>query len=478
MLLRRFRRHKASSDPVTVVSRFVDAANRHDAEAIAKCLHPDFESIQPIYPSRNFRGSTQVRRNWQAIFESEPGFRLSLVRSSSAGNTVWVELHGAGRDVEVAGVFIMGVEDELVRWARVYSAVVEQPPPRMAAQPAPTDAAAMRPSSAQEQAEELRRVIDAGRPAGDEADGEGADGEGAEGEGATAEEAAAFADAVDAPDASGDTDSDEVGVVLVGGDATGDAAGDADAEGRLAAVAGADDSGADLTADADAEAVAATDVDASPSDAGPAAAVAADAGPAAAVAADDAASPAAEVAAAAAYASEGRLAAIGDESGAGDAGTVRDMDDDDFVEDDDEYDEYEDDEDDDEYDDEDDGDDGALEVEADGGQGVEGGGGPAVGQGGGAGRHVESAATTEPAKTVADEVDEFWAGGQVHDLVGGEKRRRKSTPDQPQTGSALGWGDDEDAMVVDFSGWQGESGDDPDDPGGRSGRRRGGRRRR
>ncbi|MEA2717793.1 MAG: hypothetical protein QOI99_2110, partial [Actinomycetota bacterium] len=94
MLLPRFRRHRSMSDPVAVVSRFVDAANRHDADAIAKCLHPDFESIQPIYPSRNFRGSTQVKRNWQAIFESEPGFRLSLVRSSSAGSTVWVELHG------------------------------------------------------------------------------------------------------------------------------------------------------------------------------------------------------------------------------------------------------------------------------------------------------------------------------------------------------------------------------------------------
>ena len=142
LLLRRFRRRKAVSDPVTVVSRFVDAANRHDADAIAKCLHPDFESIQPIYPSRNFRGSMQVKRNWQAIFESEPGFRLSLVRSASNEGTVWVELHGAGRDVEVAGVFIMGVEDELVRWARVYSAVVEQPPAKMAAaDPASTVAA-------------------------------------------------------------------------------------------------------------------------------------------------------------------------------------------------------------------------------------------------------------------------------------------------------------------------------------------------
>ncbi len=163
MLLRRFRRRKVVSDPVTVVSRFVDAANRHDADAIAKCLHPDFESIQPIYPSRNFRGSMQVKRNWQAIFESEPGFRLSLVRSASNEGTVWVELHGAGRDVEVAGVFIMGVEDELVRWARVYSAVVEQPAPKMAAQGPETATGDQESASVREEAEALRRLIDAGR---------------------------------------------------------------------------------------------------------------------------------------------------------------------------------------------------------------------------------------------------------------------------------------------------------------------------
>ncbi|HEX7275802.1 MAG TPA: nuclear transport factor 2 family protein [Acidimicrobiales bacterium] len=161
LLLRRFRRRKTVSDPVTVVSRFVDAANRHDADAIAKCLHPDFESIQPIYPSRNFRGSMQVKRNWQAIFESEPGFRLSLVRSASNDSTVWVELHGAGRDVEVAGVFIMGVEDELVRWARVYSAVVEQPAPKMAEHP--DTVVAEEATSPQEEAEHLRRLMDAGR---------------------------------------------------------------------------------------------------------------------------------------------------------------------------------------------------------------------------------------------------------------------------------------------------------------------------
>jgi len=113
---------------MAVVTSFVNACNRHDSESVSSCLHPDFDSIQPMYPSRNFRGADQVRRNWQAIFDAEPGFRLTVLRSAAAGDTVWLELHGAGRDAEVAGVFVMGVENERIRWARIYSALVDDAP--------------------------------------------------------------------------------------------------------------------------------------------------------------------------------------------------------------------------------------------------------------------------------------------------------------------------------------------------------------
>ena len=122
------RKRSGLSDPMSVVTNFVNACNRHDAEGVSACLHPDFDSIQPMYPSRNFRGADQVRRNWQAIFDAEPGFRLTVLRSAAAGDTVWLELHGAGRDAEVAGVFVMGVQGDRIRWARIYSALVEGAP--------------------------------------------------------------------------------------------------------------------------------------------------------------------------------------------------------------------------------------------------------------------------------------------------------------------------------------------------------------
>ncbi len=460
MLLRRLRRHKSASDPVAVVSRFVDAANRHDADAIAKCLHPDFESIQPIYPSRNFRGSTQVRRNWQAIFESEPGFRLSLVRSSSSDNTVWVELHGAGRDVEVAGVFIMGVEDELVRWARVYSAVVEQPAPRMAATEPAAAVDVAPPPTAQEQAEELRRVIDAGRPSGEDGDAEDAD---------AAEEdadAAAFAE-IDVLAAT--TVADEAFAPLADGDTDHEAA---DAGEGADTDDGDDDEGDDDGDDEDAD----------------------------------------------------------DEDDEEDEDDAEEDDDDDYDDDEDEDDDDDDVDDDDEEAEDDQAEDGqdsgdedegsedgpaagvvGAQGAADGGigwpepgvgggtggegapdggivwpeAGVVGGQGDEIGGQGAADGGIVWQEAGDPAVGGSDadadvaNVDDFWSGGQVHDLVGGDKRRRRGR-DQPEAaGGGLGWGDD--ALVVDINDRGGGVGDDPDpdDAGpGRSGRRRGGRRRR
>ena len=383
LLLRRFRRRKAVSDPVTVVSRFVDAANRHDADAIAKCLHPDFESIQPIYPSRNFRGSMQVKRNWQAIFESEPGFRLSLVRSASNDSTVWVELHGAGRDVEVAGVFIMGVEDELVRWARVYSAVVEQPPVKMATADPASTVAAEEQATVHEEAEALRRLIDAGRP-GDEA-------------AVASAEAETLGDEVFAPPAE-------------------------------AAVVAADESPAVIAADAEADADADDEDDEDDED-----------------------------------------------------------DDDPEYDDEDEYDD-DDDEDDDEDEDEDDADDdGAVDdlgdddeddevdrqSEVDNGEATQAV--PLIEME----AVVADAAAAAEAQAQAAEADlpdpdadpdSFWKEGELHDLVGSPLSGRQ------QRGGA----NDDEALVIDINGRRADAGDDPegDDQSHRSGRRRGGRRRR
>jgi len=110
---------------MAVVTKFLDAANHHDSDTLYASVHPEFESFQPLHPDRNFRGPGQLISNWKAIFEAEPGFRLTVLRASTTGNTVWVELHGAGDSAEAAGIFILGVENSRIRWVRVYSDLVE-----------------------------------------------------------------------------------------------------------------------------------------------------------------------------------------------------------------------------------------------------------------------------------------------------------------------------------------------------------------
>lgn len=124
--MRRSKRSKqASLDAMAVATRFVNAANQHDPEGLVACVHRDFQSIQPVHPERNFRGVGQLRNNWEAIFRSEPGFRLTVLRSTATDDTVWMELHGAGDDEEAAGTFILGIEDGRIRWIRVYSDLIQ-----------------------------------------------------------------------------------------------------------------------------------------------------------------------------------------------------------------------------------------------------------------------------------------------------------------------------------------------------------------
>jgi len=142
---------------MAVVTRFLDAANHHDADTLYASVHPEFESFQPLHPGRNFRGPGQLISNWKAIFQAEPGFRLTVLRASTTGNTVWVELHGAGDSAEAAGIFIVGVENGRIRWVRVYSDLVEpdddldeeEAGAEVIAHPSATELAAEQPSGAQ-----------------------------------------------------------------------------------------------------------------------------------------------------------------------------------------------------------------------------------------------------------------------------------------------------------------------------------------
>lgn len=118
-------------DHSELIERIVEAENSHDADRVAALVAEDYRSETPTHPERNFTGREQVRRNWQAVFESTPDFSADLLRSTADGDTLWTEWHLTGTqtdgtELDMRGVAIWGVEDGLLQWGRIYTEPVER----------------------------------------------------------------------------------------------------------------------------------------------------------------------------------------------------------------------------------------------------------------------------------------------------------------------------------------------------------------
>ena len=125
MLIEQTQNAQAQSSPTVVFERMIQAANRHDLEAMVACFAPDFRSEQPFYPERNFTGQEGVRKNWSFFFSTMPDFQTDVLSEAVEGDTVWAELHYHGTQVDgkkqsTRGVTISGMQGGLIVWARLY----------------------------------------------------------------------------------------------------------------------------------------------------------------------------------------------------------------------------------------------------------------------------------------------------------------------------------------------------------------------
>ena len=114
-----------------ILERLTAAQNRHDAGAMAACFAPDYDSVQPVHPGREFTGRNQVETNWTAVFAGVPDFHAELRASAVSGETVWGEFdwsghHTDGTPFAMRGVIIVTVRDDLIAAARLYMESVEQ----------------------------------------------------------------------------------------------------------------------------------------------------------------------------------------------------------------------------------------------------------------------------------------------------------------------------------------------------------------
>jgi ketosteroid isomerase-like protein len=111
------------------LARLHAAWNTRDLDALAACLHPDYESIHPLHPERNFWGREAATLSWAAVFGAVPDLKAELLRWSVCGDEVWTEwrwsgVHSAGPTFNAGGVMVFGLDGERIAWARVYTEIV------------------------------------------------------------------------------------------------------------------------------------------------------------------------------------------------------------------------------------------------------------------------------------------------------------------------------------------------------------------
>ena len=113
------------SDPSEFLDRLAAATTAHDLDALVDCFADDYELTQPTHPSRSFRGSEQVRANWQQIFSSVPDLRARVTARAVDGAVVWSEWDLAGRRLDgsahrMRGVMVFGLSGGRAQWGRFY----------------------------------------------------------------------------------------------------------------------------------------------------------------------------------------------------------------------------------------------------------------------------------------------------------------------------------------------------------------------
>lgn len=111
--------------------QFVAAINDKDLDALARCIHPDFEMVVPQKPARGFRGRDQEVANIRYLIETHPDFTITLLRKARAGNEIWIETTGTATGLEMSAVVIWQVDEatNTLRAGRYFSEQVQHDAP-------------------------------------------------------------------------------------------------------------------------------------------------------------------------------------------------------------------------------------------------------------------------------------------------------------------------------------------------------------
>lgn len=114
----------------SVLERLTEAQNLHDVDRFASYFTDDYQSDQPVHPTRAFSGRQQVHENWSSVFAGVPDFRAELVASCRDGDLEWGEVDWSGHYTDgspfaMRGVIVATIRDGLIAAARLYVEPVE-----------------------------------------------------------------------------------------------------------------------------------------------------------------------------------------------------------------------------------------------------------------------------------------------------------------------------------------------------------------
>jgi hypothetical protein len=116
---------------ILLLERMRAALDAHDLDLFVSFFREDYVGERPRHPGAAVSSREDVRRNWEEVISDVPDLRVDVPAAVQDSNTIWSEwrAYGTARSgamLELRGVIIFGIQDDLVAWARMYMEPVEQ----------------------------------------------------------------------------------------------------------------------------------------------------------------------------------------------------------------------------------------------------------------------------------------------------------------------------------------------------------------
>jgi ketosteroid isomerase-like protein len=106
------------------------ALDAHDLDTFVGFFREDYVGERPRHPGSPMSSREDVRTNWSEVISDVPDLRVEVPAAVEDGNTIWSEWRAygtarSGATLELRGVIIFGIQDDLVAWSRMYLEPVE-----------------------------------------------------------------------------------------------------------------------------------------------------------------------------------------------------------------------------------------------------------------------------------------------------------------------------------------------------------------